>query len=50
MRTRSTHLGGWRWRLRVFPWAYVLSTAWLVLMLAAFVVVLLIVTTGERVS
>lgn len=20
MKTRSTHFGGWRWRMRVFPW------------------------------
>lgn len=48
MRVRSNHLGGWRWKLRVFPWGYLLSVSWAVLMLAALVVVVLVVATGGR--
>ncbi|HTN59053.1 MAG TPA: hypothetical protein VL043_12360 [Protaetiibacter sp.] len=48
MKTRSTHIGGWRWRARIFPWGYLLSVSWAVLMLAALVIVLVVVATGGR--
>lgn len=48
MRTRSNHFGGWRWRARIFPWGYLLSVSWAVIMVAAGVVVLVIVATGDR--
>lgn len=50
MKTRSNHIGGWRWRLRLMPWANIIAVSWAVLMFAALVVVLLIILTGEAAS
>lgn len=41
MKTRSTHIGGWRWRFRIFDWP--LLTWSIVLSLSAATVVALAV-------
>jgi len=47
VKTRSTHVGGWRFRLKVLPWAQLFAGGFFVFtLLAAGVLALVIATAG----
>lgn len=45
MKTRSNHIGGWRWRMRIFPWGYLGSWVGLALVLVLVIIVAVLIAT-----